>query len=697
MNASSSLNRLAITLPLIVGILTASLILGLWWTHLRREQMVDRERLNLIADQIKNSVEQGLRSRLGLIKLLRDQWSDGSMPERRDFTAWCTPILAEFPGFQAVNWVDDQGRIQWVYPPETNADAIGFDINRHVIAGPVWRRAKITRTYTVTPALELVQSGVGFAVYYPVHFQDGGSGFLNLVFRTQAFIETCLGKAEYTAYDFRIYNNDRELYATRANLPTELPDQTTRTLDLRGNTWHLTIGHNATRPPSFLRRPSNVLLFVGLLMVLLFSFSLRVILARQVAAREQERSLATLMENLPGMVYRYDLRSPYCLSFVSQGAFNLTGWRDSELTENRAAGYRDLVLTEFQPALEKVRLAACKSHSAAETIYRIRTRSGISRWIWDRTCPVLDTRGNILAMEGFATDVSERIEAEHELLRHHNRLEEIVAQRTAELKTTNDELLHEIQQRRRIEEHLNQSLSDLARANRDLEEFAYVTSHDLKAPLRGIHSMAQWLAEDYGDRLDQTGAGYVATIGERATRLTQLIDGILAYSRAGAGSEKHHTDSATVLASVLRNLNLPEQLTIKQEGHFPEVLVDPTQLFQIFQNLIGNAVKHMGRSPGTITLFADQNDENWLFSVADNGVGIPLDQQERIFKLFQTLKEGDRNQGDTGIGLALVKKIIEANGGFIQLFSKPGEGARFSFSIPKESQAPNHKIHQTKI
>ncbi len=683
MNAPTSLNRIAVTLPAVVGILTAGLILGLWWTQHRRERAVDRERLDLIADQIKNSVEQGLRSRLGLIKLLRDQWSDGNTPERRDFTAWCTPILAEFPGFQAVNWVDNQGRVKWVYPPETNADAIGFDINRHPVAGPVWRRAKITRSYTVTPALELVQSGVGFAVYYPVHFQDGGSGFLNLVFRTRPFIETCLGKAEYTAYDFRLLNNERELYATRPNLPAKLPDQTTRTLEWRGNTWLLAIGHNATHPPSFTRRPSNVMLFVGLMMVLLLSFSLRVILARQVATREQERSLATLMENLPGMVYRYDLRTPYCLSFVSQGAFNLTGWRDSELTQNRAAGYRDLVLKEFQPALEKVRLAACRSQSAAETIYRIRTRSGISRWVWDRTCPVFDTRGNILAMEGFATDVSERIEAEHELLRHHNRLEEIVAQRTTELKATNEELLHEIQQRRRIEDHLNQSLNDLARANRDLEEFAYVTSHDLKAPLRGIHSMAQWLAEDYGDRLDQTGVGYVATISERATRLTQLIDGILAYSRAGAVSEKHRTDSAAVLGSVLRNLNLPPTLTIKKEGSFPEVLVDPTQLFQIFQNLIGNAVKHMNKPQGTITLGADENDEDWLFSVADDGVGIPQDQQERIFKLFQTLKEGDRNQGDTGIGLALVKKITEANGGFIQLYSKPDEGARFTFSIPK--------------
>lgn len=684
---TSSLNRIAVMLPVVVGFLTASLILGLWWTHTRREQMVDRERLDLIADQIKNSVEQGLRSRLGLIKLLRDQWSDDTTPERRDFTAWCTPILAEFPGFQAVNWVDNQGRVQWVYPPETNTDAIGFDINRHPVAGPVWRRAKITRTYTVTPAIELVQSGVGFAVYFPVSFRDGGGGFLNLVFRTRPLIETCLGKAEYTAYDFRLTNNDRELYATRPDLPRLLPDQTTRTLELRGNTWHLAVGHNAAHPPSFTRRPSNVLLFVGLLMVLLFSFSLRVILARQVSAREQERATATLMENLPGMVYRYDLRTPYSLSFVSQGAFILTGWRDNELTENRAAGYRDLVLEEFRPALEKVRLTACKTQSAAETIYRIRTRSGISRWVWDRTCPIFDNRGNILAMEGFATDVSERIEAEHELLRHHNRLEEIVAQRTAELKRTNDELLHEIQQRRRIEEHLNQSLNDLARANRDLEEFAYVTSHDLKAPLRGIHSMAQWLAEDYGDRLDQTGAGYVATIGERATRLTQLIDGILAYSRAGAGSEKRSTDSAAVLASVLRNLNLPPNTTVHQEGHFPEVLVDPTQLFQIFQNLIGNAAKHMNKPGGCITVFADENHQNWLFGVADDGVGIPEDQQERIFKLFQTLKEGDRNQGDTGIGLALVKKIIEANGGFIQLTSKPGEGARFTFSIPKESPA----------
>ncbi|CAM2008390.1 ATP-binding protein [Acanthopleuribacter pedis] len=694
MHQHVSLTRIADIVPLVVFLLTAGLIMGVWWSHQSRQTKADQVRLELISEQIKHSVEQGVQGRLGLIKLMRDQWAAQAAPDRRAFMDWCNRIFDEFPGFQAVNWVTDQGVIQWVYPPETNSAALGFDLSEHPVAGPVWRRAKITQSYTVTPGLELLQSGTGFAAYFPITFRDGTKGFLNLVFRSAPLFETFLGEAKYTAYDFRITNEDLVLYASRPNLPKHLPQALSHTFTIRGNPWRLEVGHTQRLGRLSAEQTGNILLIVGLLMVLLFSFSIRVILYRQVQQQEQQRTMMTLMENLPGMVYRYALRTPYTLSFVSQGAYSLTGYRDEELIDGRGACYSDLIFDEFKPALEKMRLTACKTKSPTETIYRIRTRSGISRWVWDRTCAIFDWRGSIVAMEGFITDVSERIEAEQELLRHHNRLEEIVAQRTNELKATNHELLHEIKQRRIIEEHLNQSLHELERANRDLEEFAYVTSHDLKAPLRGINSMAQWLAEDYGDRLDETGSGYLATISERAGRLTQLIEGILDYSRISNASEIQHLDSGAVADAVMGNLTVPTGLSLVRRGTFPEVLYDQTQLFQVFQNLVSNAVKHMGKPEGRIEIFGDENETDWLFSVADDGVGIPEDQQERVFKLFQTVTEGDRNQGNTGIGLSVVKKIVERNHGFIKLQSKPGQGCKVTFSIPK-NQSPfrNNLVH----
>lgn len=305
-------------------------------------------------------------------------------------------------------------------------------------------------------------------------------------------------------------------------------------------------------------------------------------------------------------------------------------------------------------------------------------------------------------------DVSERKKNEKELEKHRRHLEELVAERTDELEKANrdlqaeiaehqiteDNLRFEMTQRQQAEEQLTVLVKELERVNTELEDFAYIVSHDLKAPLRGISSLAKWLMDDYSEKLDAEGRGYLDKLMERTLRMYKLIDGILQYSGVGrASQDPRPIESIDIVNEVLDNLSLPGNITVKIHEPFPTVIYDRTLLVQLFQNLIGNAVKHMGRPDGEIVLSSRERSEEWEFCVMDNGVGIEKRHFERIFKLFQSLNPAET--GSTGIGLSLVKKIVERCGGSVRVESEVGKGSAFFFTIPKKLTPSSHKRDST--
>ena len=226
---------------------------------------------------------------------------------------------------------------------------------------------------------------------------------------------------------------------------------------------------------------------------------------------------------------------------------------------------------------------------------------------------------------------------------------------------------------------------ELARSNAELEQFAYVASHDLQEPLRMVASYTQLLARRYGDRLDDDAREFIGFAVDGVTRMQALINDLLAFSRVGTrGGSFESTDADLVLERVLVNLGpaIEDAGAVVTSDPLPTVIADAGQLGQVFQNLIANAVKF--RRPGDtprVHVSATRTGESWLFSVADNGIGIAPEFAERIFILFQRLHKRDEYPG-TGIGLSICKKIVERHGGEIWLESKPGEGTTFRFTIP---------------
>ena len=249
----------------------------------------------------------------------------------------------------------------------------------------------------------------------------------------------------------------------------------------------------------------------------------------------------------------------------------------------------------------------------------------------------------------------------------------------------------DITARKTAEAALRQAHDELARSNAELEQFAYVASHDLQEPLRMISSYTQLLARRYGDKLDGDAREFMDFIVDGATRMKQLIEDLLAYSRVGTRHGEFKPMSAeAALRRALTNLRAAIQASGAQITHdpLPALEADETQITQLFQNLIGNALKFRGAAPPALHVGVADLGRAWEFSVRDNGIGIEAQYFERIFLVFQRL-HGKSEYPGTGIGLAICKKVVARHGGQIRVESAPGQGSTFYFTLPKQRGEAN--------
>jgi len=231
---------------------------------------------------------------------------------------------------------------------------------------------------------------------------------------------------------------------------------------------------------------------------------------------------------------------------------------------------------------------------------------------------------------------------------------------------------------------IDQNITELEAKNKELDQFAYVVSHDLKAPLRGIENASRWVEEDMGKELPANIQEYLMMMRIRVHRMENLINGILALSRIGRTKEvKEVVDVQQLLSEIIDLLAPPEHIKIQVSTQMPVLYTVRIQLQQVFSNLISNAIKYHDKPQGLITLSCQEEKQSYLFSVTDDGPGIDPEYHDRIFVIFQTLQERDAVES-TGVGLAIVKKIIDRQSGTIQVKSELGQGAAFTFSWPKD-------------
>jgi PAS domain S-box-containing protein len=255
--------------------------------------------------------------------------------------------------------------------------------------------------------------------------------------------------------------------------------------------------------------------------------------------------------------------------------------------------------------------------------------------------------------------------------------------------------IQDITERRKSAEKLSEYTKLLEKSNKELNQFAYVVSHDLKAPLRAISNLSSWLMEDLGPELSGDNKSNLETLRGRVQRLDALINGILEYSKVGRESlAPEAIDTYGLLTEVLEMLSPPSHIKVELAPEMPVVESPKTLLFQVFSNLISNAIKYNDKSEGCIKISGVERGNLHEFVIEDNGPGIAPEYHEKIFVIFQTLQARDKFES-TGIGLTIVKRIVEDRKGKIWVESELGKGSKFIFTWPRDSQEDKNKLKRT--
>ncbi|HSU76073.1 MAG TPA: PAS domain S-box protein [Burkholderiales bacterium] len=368
------------------------------------------------------------------------------------------------------------------------------------------------------------------------------------------------------------------------------------------------------------------------------------------ALRESEERFRSLTQLSSDWYWEQD--ETFALRFMSQRMGEKTGLAASAFIGRKRWDQPALNLGDEDWARHRTQLE--RREPFREFEMERANPAGGTRWVSVTGEPVYDENGKFRGYRGVGSDVTERKRAEAELRRAHD--------------------------------ELAKKAEELERSNAELEQFAYVASHDLQEPLRMVSSYTQLLARRYQDQLPAEAQEFMHFTVDGAARMKQLIEDLLAYSRVGTkGKELVPVSLEAPLKRALTNLRtaIEESGATVSADALPTVDADEVQLAQVFQNLIGNALKFRGKAAPRIHVGAAEQAGEWQISIADNGIGIEPQYFERIFMLFQRLHAMGEYPG-TGIGLAICKKVAERHGGRIWVSSTPGAGSTFHFTLPKK-------------
>lgn len=282
-----------------------------------------------------------------------------------------------------------------------------------------------------------------------------------------------------------------------------------------------------------------------------------------------------------------------------------------------------------------------------------------NRWIELSSYPLTDEKGNVTGIIEHVKDITARKKAEETL--------------------------------EKVNKDLEKTIEELSSSNNQLEEFVHIAAHDLKTPLRGIGTLADWIATDYADKFDDKGRDKVRLLVTRVKRIDELINAMLRYSRIKRTQQYDEpVDINLLLSELIRECDIPEEFAIEIQTNLPMLVAQRQHIKQLLKNLITNAVEFTDKPQGRISIDCAEDNGLWKFNIADNGPGIEPQHHERIFKIFQTLSDTDEYQA-TGIGLTEARKIVELYSGRIWVESEPGQGSTFFFTLPKNKNKEESK------
>ena len=368
------------------------------------------------------------------------------------------------------------------------------------------------------------------------------------------------------------------------------------------------------------------------------------------ALQQSEAKFRTLVTQAPVGIFQTDYQGD-CL-YVNPRWLEITGL---SVAEAMGKGWSNALHPEDKARVYQEWYKAAATEGEFVSEYRFRTPDGKVTWVSGTAVGLYDDRQELTGYFGTIVDISERKRAE------------------ALSRKQKKQLIG-------INQHLKQTSTQLEKRNQELYKFTYVVSHDLKAPLRAISSLAEWIEEDIEAKLNDDTRQNFELLKNRVNRMQRFIESLLKYSRIGREKTPPETFSVKdLLVDIIDSLAPPTTFAIAIGEFMPTLKTQKIALEQVFTNLISNAIKHHPNQAGKIAISTTEDEKFYYFSVTDDGSGIAPEHQERIFRIFQTLSNRDQSD-NTGIGLSIVKKIVESQGGTIELESAIGKGTTFRFS-----------------
>ena len=404
-------------------------------------------------------------------------------------------------------------------------------------------------------------------------------------------------------------------------------------------------------------------------------------LIRDISRRRRDQAkFRTLIENIPAVTFIAPLDESDPELYVSPQIEQMLGFSQREWLEDPVLWHRQLH-PEDRERWNRQFAPTCAAGEPFRSVYRFLAKDGRTVWVQGYASVILDAEGKPSFLQGVAFDITSIKEAEAQLRQFNDLLEARVAERTDELKALN---------------------TALTRSNQDLDDFAYITSHDLKEPLRGIGNYANFLIEDHADKLDDDGRAKLDTVVRLSVRMTHLLDGLLQFSRVGRVELAFGpVDLNEVLRHVLDSLRLlleEQRVDLRIPRDLPTIPCDRVRVGEIFLNLIANAVKYNDKEAKWVEvgiLDPTRPGIPAILYVRDNGIGIRDKHKAAVFRMFKRLNAPEKFGGGSGVGLTIVQKIVQRHGGRIWIESEFGVGTTFFFTLEAEEPEKGENLSQT--
>lgn len=662
-----------ILFPLLIFFFLCGLTFIQWGQHVEYDRETTRRRMQGAVEQVRMRLQYFMDERMSSLDLLA-----GRLVERRppDFSYGRYRQFAEsyyrhYPGFKAINWIDTQGVVRWVYPERENYSAKGKNLCEHpqMTIRESFRQAGKNRIHVLSPCATMSPGVIGFQGYWPLIYDGQVRGYLVGEFDVRSIVETRLDKAFLSEYLLTIHEGTGIIYQRKGENLHELSDNSLRAkcdLVFRDKTWHLKVEPLVTKSddisslrsawhspqhPAFLS--FGLALSAGL-SFLLYALMRRIELYRaacdqglqEISVREQaEKALReadtqreTLIATIPDIVVQ--IAPNGIRTWCNNAAYAFFG---DDVIGKKGEYY----FVGEQDTRQRVQSILDGTNEAVHIESWQRRRDGEPRLLDWRCRRLLNDEGMVIGAICSARDITDekRLQKEREAL-----------------------------------------LKELSEKSAELESFVYTVSHDLKTPIVTVEGFVGALREDFGEVLGTEGERYLRRISEATCKMEALINDLIELSRIGRTSEnKVEIPFEDLVRDALRTL-YPQ---IKAKGiavHVPENMAclygERKRLGQVVDNLMSNAVKYVGRDNPSprIEAGAERQGNETICFVKDNGIGIDKVYFDKIFKIFHRLPAA-RNIEGTGMGLTIVKRIVELHGGRVWVESEPGKGSTFYFTV----------------